>query len=188
MQNWVKSDIMEEHRRRVKNMPKPYHFSEEQIKELEESRKKNKNKTVEKRLQTLLLRAQCVKRKEIVKITGFSISHITQLTYLYKTKGIKAITNPSYGGNNRNMSFEEESRLLEAFIKEAKEGKIVEVSEILHAYEKKLGRTFEKSHSQIYDVLHRHNWRKVMPRSQHPNKASDEVINTSKKLTQKSKN
>ena len=35
--------------------------------------------------------------------------------------------------------------------------------------------------SQIYYVLHRHGWRKVMPRSRHPKKASEEVIETSKK-------
>ena len=169
-------------------MPKAYHFSQSQIKELEEARNQNKNKTVEKRLKTLLLRAQGAKRKEIVNITGFSISHITELTKLYQTKGIKAITHPRYGGNHRNMSYEEESKLLKPFIKASEAGQIVEVRKILCAYEKKLGRTFEKDRSRIYRVLKRHEWRKVMPRSQHPNKASDEVIDTSKKLTQKSKN
>ncbi|MDE7249890.1 MAG: winged helix-turn-helix domain-containing protein, partial [Lachnospiraceae bacterium] len=33
----------------------------------------------------------------------------------------------------------------------------------------------------IYCVLKRHGWRKVMPRSRHPKKASEEVIETSKK-------
>lgn len=168
-------------------MPKTYYFSQEEIVELEESRNQNKNKTVEKRLKTLLLRAHGVKRKEIVNITGFSISHITELTYLYKTNGITAITKSNYGGNHRNMSYEEESKLLKPFIEASEAGQIVEVSEILCAYEKKMGRTFEKDSSRIYRVLQRHEWRKVMPRSQHPNKASDEVIDTSKKLNLKSK-
>ena len=131
----------------------------------------------------LSIRANGAKRKEVAKDTGFSISHITQMTFSYQTKGIEAITSPSYGGNHRNMSFEDEEKLLEPFIKKAEEGTIVEVSEILSAYEEKLGRTFEKSRSRIYYVLHRHNWRKVMPRNQHPKKASDEVIEASKKLT-----
>lgn len=33
---------------------------------------------------------------------------------------------------------------------------------------------------QIYRALKRHNWRKVMPRSRHPKKASEEAINASK--------
>lgn len=65
----------------------------------------------------------------------------------------------------------------------AQAGQLVEVSAILRAYEEKTGRTLEKSHGQIYYVLKRHGWRKVMPRSKHPNKASDEVIEASKKLT-----
>ena len=36
-------------------MPKTYHFSEYQIEELEKARKKNKDKTVERRLKALLL-------------------------------------------------------------------------------------------------------------------------------------
>ena len=169
-------------------MPKSYHFSEDQIEELNKARKLNKNKAVEKRLKILLLRAQGVKRKEIVESESISINHITKLTYLYQTKGITGVTKSNYGGNHRNMSYEDECKLLEPFIKASEAGKIVEVSAILRAYEENLGRTLEKDNGQIYRVLHRHNWRKVMPRSQHPKKSSDEVIETSKKLTLESKN
>lgn len=81
------------------------------------------------------------------------------------------------------MSYEEEEELLNQFKQEAAEGGTIDVSAILAAYEEKLGRSFEKSHGRIYDVLKRHGWRKVMPRSQHPNKASEEEIEASKKLT-----
>lgn len=39
--------------------------------------------------------------------------------------------------------------------------------------------------AQIYRVLHRYGWRKIMPRSRHPKKASEEVIETSKKINHK---
>jgi hypothetical protein len=81
------------------------------------------------------------------------------------------------------MSFEEEAELLRPFVEAAEAGQVVEVSAILEAYEAKLGRTFEKDHGRIYRVLERHGFRKVMPRSKHPNKASDEAIEASKKLT-----
>ena len=67
-----------------------------------------------------------------------------------------------------------------------KKGEIIEVKEIAAAYQELVGHPI--SHAQIYYVLHRHEWRKVMPRSKHPKKASEEVIETSKKLTAKSSN
>ena len=59
-------------------------------------------------------------------------------------------------------------------------------SEIKAAYQEAVGHSVGAS--QIYYVLHRHKWRKVMPRSRHPKKASEEVIATSKKLTPESQN
>ena len=87
-----------------------------------------------------------------------------------------------YKGNHRNLSFAEEEALLELFNEKAAAGQVIEVGEILAAYENKIGRPVG-SNSQIYYVLARHGWRKIMPRSKHPNKASDEAIEASKKLT-----
>ena len=55
------------------------------------------------------------------------------------------------------------------------------VQYVKNAYEEKVGHSIGKG--QIYKVLNRHGWRKVLPRSKHPNKASDEAIEASKKLT-----
>ena len=85
-----------------------------------------------------------------------------------------------YGGNHRNMSFEEEAAILAPFKARAEKGELVEISEIETAYQQAVGHSIGTS--QIYYVLHRHGWRKVMPRSRHPKKASEEVIETSKKL------
>ena len=83
------------------------------------------------------------------------------------------------------MSYEEETALLEPFRKEAEAGQIVEVSEMEAVYQEAVGHSIGTG--QIYNVLHRHGWRKVMPRSKHPRKASEEVIKASKKLTLPSK-
>jgi len=168
-------------------MPIVYQFSEEQVAELESAKKKNKDKKIDKRLEALLLRAQKVSRDAVSKKTGFCRQYITDLTSLYHNQGIAAVTGNHYRGNHRNMSIAEEEEILMAFEKAAGSGEIVEVSDILRAYEKKLGRSIEKSHGHIYQVLKRHNFRKVMPRSRHPKKASPEVIETSKKLTLESK-
>lgn len=164
-------------------MPKTYQFTEEQITELKAATKKNKDKNIEKRLKSLLLRGEGVKRSEVSEKTGFSVAHITKLTSHYQKDGIGAIVENHYSGNHRILSFEEETALLQPFMKAAEAGQLVEVSEILQAYEAKVGRSFEKDHGRIYRVLKRHGFRKVMPRSKHPNKASDEAIKASKKLT-----
>jgi transposase len=137
----------------------------------------------DKRLQALLLRAQGMARTEVAEKTGFSKAHITKITNHYQNGGIEDIVGNHYSGNHRNMSYEEEAELLKPFEKAAESGQIVEVSAILAAYEAKMGRTFEKDHGRIYRILERHGFRKVMPRSKHPNKASDEAIEASKKLT-----
>ena len=48
------------------------------------------------------------------------------------------------------------------------------------AYIEKVGHSI--GGSQIYRMLKRHGWRKVMPRSKHPKKANEEAIEASKKL------
>jgi transposase len=78
------------------------------------------------------------------------------------------------------MSLEEEKSFLEMYKAQAAQGQLVEVGTIKKAYEEKVGHSI--GGSQIYYVLHRHKWRKIMPRSKHPNKASDEAIEASKKL------
>lgn len=162
-------------------MPKPYTFTGEQIAELEAAKRKNKNKNIGRRLQALLLRAQGANRREAAEKSGFSIEHITKMTARYQNSGIAAITENHHLGNRRNLSFEEEEELLRPFMEEARAGRIVETSAILRAYEEKTGRTFEKDHGRIYRVLARHGWRKIMPRSRHPEKAEEEETAASKK-------
>ena len=68
------------------------------------------------------------------------------------------------------MSVEEEASLLAPFKARAEKGEFVEIGEIEAAYQKAVGHSIGSS--QIYYVLHRHGWRKVMPRSRHPLSAS----------------
>jgi hypothetical protein len=163
-------------------------ISEEQILELEEARRQNKNKNIDRRLRALLLHAQGVDHTTIAVHTEYKTGYISELVAKYIKHGIEAIAGNNYHGNRRNLSFEEESALLDQFKEKAEQGKIVETSEIKKAYEEASGRSLEKSKGQIYRVLRRHGWRKIMPRSKQPEKASDEAIAASKKLTIRCKN
>ena len=163
-----------------------YEFTEEQVQEITNAAKANKRKDVDRRLRALLMRAKGNTLAEIAQATGYSISNITKLVRTYRAGGLAAIVENHYGGNHRNMSYEEEAALLKPFEQKAEAGQMVEISEIKAAYQEAVGHPIGTS--QIYYVLHRHKWRKVMPRSRHPKKASEEVIETSKKLTRGSKN
>lgn len=166
-------------------MKSRYQFSKEEIEAIEKARKKNTNKRAEARLKALELRAKGMSSQEVSAATGFCAAYISQLIAKYRDHGLEAISGNHYGGNRRNMSIEQEAEILAAFQERAQKGEIVEVSEIKEAYQNKVGHPIGSG--QIYFVLHRHGWRKVMPRSKHPNRASDEVIEASKKLNIKSK-
>jgi len=166
-------------------MKMKHRYSEKDQEIIKAARKANKDKQVDRRLRALELQASGKSAKEISAITGFHPAYISQLMAKYRDGGIEAIVGNHYGGNRRNMSVEEETKLLEPFRQRASRGQVVEVSEIKATYEKAVGHRI--GGTQIYYVLRRHGWRKVIPRSKHPKKASDEAIETSKKLTPKSR-
>ena len=160
-----------------------YKFNEEQYEEIKAARQKNKNKRVEKRLEVLQLRCEGRSQEEIVAKTGFHRSYVCSLIKQYFENRLQSLIENHYGGNRRNMSFDEETELLEQFRQKAEQGQMLDIREIENAYREKVGHNI--GHAQVYRVLQRHGWRKIMPRSKHPKKASGEVIETSKKLTQK---
>lgn len=162
-------------------MKMKYKFTEEDKKKIEEAKKKNRDKQIDKRLTVLLLRCEGMKQIEIVKITGFVRSNVCNIISKYFKEGISSIAEKHYKANHCNMTAEEEKKFLKPYEEQAKQGHILCVKEMEMAYEAKVGHKI--SSGQIYRLLHRHNWRKVMPRSKHPKKASKEVIEASKKLT-----
>ena len=161
-------------------MAKSYAISQSQLVEIEAARKKNRNKNVERRLYVLVMRAEGKSLEEISEKTGYHISTASKLIARYMRDGISAIAENHYKGNRRNMSFEEEAAILAPFIERAEREEMVDIKEIAAAYQKAVPHKI--SDTQIYYVLHRHGWRKIMPRSRHPKKASEEAIEASKKL------
>jgi transposase len=165
----------------------PRHIiSKAEAEEIQRARRKNKDKTIDKWLEVLELHAKGKRREEIAAKTGFGEQYITELVSEYRKNGLDQYAQKQYRGNHRNMSYTEEEALLTPFKAQAEAGQIIEVGEILAAYEAQLGRPVG-SNSQIYNVLARHGWRKIMPRSKHPKKASDEEMEASKKLTTSSR-
>lgn len=72
---------------------------------------------------------------------------------------------PPGGRNHANMSLAEEQEFLKPFIEKAKNGQIVIVNEIHCALEQHLKR--HVALGSAYNLLHRHEWRKLSPRKRH---------------------
>jgi transposase len=74
---------------------------------------------------------------------------------------------PGRGGRRReNLSREEEAAFLAPYLEQAKAGEILVVSEIKRALDERLGRV--TALASVYNLLHRHGWRKLAPDKRHP--------------------
>lgn len=74
---------------------------------------------------------------------------------------------PTRGGRRReNMTKDEEKDFLAPFFEKAAAGGILVVSEIRQALESHLGR--KVALASVYNLLHRHGWRKIAPDKRHP--------------------
>jgi transposase len=85
----------------------------------------------------------------------------------YDHGGIKALKPKPNGGRKReNMSLAEEKAFLARFATAAGAGEMLNIHDLKAAYEQAIGH--QTSDSTIYNLLHRHDWRKLMPRPFHP--------------------
>ncbi len=152
-----------------------------EIQELEKARKNTTNKNEDIRFKTIIFNLKGMNIKEIAQKLDIGESTVYEWIRKYKKGAIDALKNKKRPGNHRNLSYEEEREFLKAFEEKAQKGQIVTAKEIEKAYIEKVGHSIGSG--QIYYVLKRHGFRKIMPRSRHPKKASEEAINASKKLT-----
>ncbi len=165
-------------------MGKTYEISKEKAAEIKEIRKRIKDKKTDRRLHAVQLRGEGLTNKEIAEKLDTSDKIVSHWVSAYINHGgISALLPQKRIGRHRNMSYEEEENFISYYSKEAEKGHIIDVKEIEAAYIQKVGHSIGSG--QIYRVLKRHGWRKIMPRSKHPKKASDEAIEASKKLKQK---
>lgn len=117
--------------------------------------------------------------EEIAKHCGVSKFTVQKLISRYNRFGTSAVETKGKGGRNREyLTFEEEKQFLEPFLIRAQTGEIATTAEIQLAFETRIGH--EVDDSMIYRLLHRHGWRKIVPRPRHP-KAQEEIQEAFKK-------
>jgi len=164
-----------------------YKISMENAKEIRERMNSEKNAKAYRRLQAVALRGEGKGNAQIGEITGYHPDHVVQLCKAYLREGLNGlIEDGRKGGNNRNMTEAEAAAFLQKYEEQAQSGQVITAKGLAAAYDEAVGKE-HKSMSSVYYFLHSHGWRKLMPQKQHPGKASDEVIEASKKLTKNSR-
>jgi transposase len=167
---------------RVIKMKNEMKFSEIQAAEISEIKMRTKSLKLYKKLEVLDYAAKGYTNKEIGRLSGYSISRVSDFVSEYMKNGIRYFMEEHRkGGNRRNLTAEEEKKIIDVFAEKAKKGQVINLEAVKAEYEKVRG--VKTANSTFYAFLHRVKWRRIMPRCQHPKKASDEVIETSKKLT-----
>ena len=155
-------------------------ISEAEYERIKAASKANRNKRVAKRLEVLELRYARKSNAEIAEKTGFNKQYVTTLIQTYKRQGLEEYIRIKQTSHRRNMSEEEEAKVLAQCEEEADAGKVLTAETVRKKLEEKRGR--ETSTNYVYRVMQRNGWRKVMPRSRHPKAASQEEQDSSKKL------
>jgi transposase len=141
----------------------------DQVERLKKALKREKDFPVRQRIQMVLLREDGKTQPEISELIGVSLSTVNRAHMAYDNGGVSALRpKPTGGRRNENMKLEEEKAFLAKFAKAAAAGELLNVSELKIAYEKAIGRP--TSNSTVYNLLARHQWRKLMPRPFHPDR------------------
>jgi transposase len=105
--------------------------------------------------------------EQISSITGISKNWVNQLRNEFIHASGIVQNDKSHGGRRReNMSPADEAMFLAPFIENARAGGILVVTEIKNALEAQLGRSVALA--SVYNLLHRNNWRKLVPDKRHP--------------------
>jgi transposase len=141
--------------------------SKDQVERLKKALKSERESVVRQRMQMVLLREDGKTQPEIADVMGVSLSTVNRAHMAYDHGGRAALRpKPSGGRIRENMTLEEEKLFLNQFAKAAGAGELLNVQDLKAAYEKAIGHP--TSDSTVYNLLARHQWRKLMPRPFHP--------------------
>lgn len=118
---------------------------------------------------------------DIAMHVGVSQGFVRKVIQEYNRLGVAAFSTPGKGGRrNCYLSWLEEKQLIDSFKETARRGQIATANEIKIAYEKLCG--FQVHKTTIYRLLERHQWRKIVPRPNHPKKEPSAIEDFFKNL------
>lgn len=130
--------------------------------------KEAKSKAAYQRIQCVWLRAALgLGAAQIAAALGWQVGSVRQVHSDYLRLGEAALrSKPSGGRYHQNLTVEQEKEWLLPFLEQAEAGGVLVVAPVQAAYEAAIGRPVH--HSVVYRALHRHGWRKIVPRPRHP--------------------
>jgi transposase len=104
--------------------------------------------------------------EQIAKHCGVAPATVHQLISAYNRRGVAAVETPGKGGRRHQyLTLEQEQEFLAPFFAQARAGTIATAAQIKPAFEALVGQ--EVAESTIRRLLHRHGWRKLVPRPVH---------------------
>jgi len=140
-----------------------------QVERLKRALKRETAPVIRQRIQMVLLREDGKTQPQIVELTGVSLSTVNRAHMAYDNGGVNALKpKPSGGRIRENMTLKEEKAFLKQFATAAGAGELLNIHDLKAAYEKAIGHP--TSNSTIYNLLARHDWRKLTPRPFHPDR------------------
>lgn len=135
--------------------------------EIRERMLQSKNREQCQRWQAVFLTSKGLETEMVAEYIGTTKGTVHQWVYQYNHYGPEGYTLRGRGGRRFGyLSLEEEAKLLDSIRSRAEKGLIVNAFAIKEQIEERLAKKVSKDY--LYDLLHRHHWRKVMPRPQHP--------------------
>jgi transposase len=111
------------------------------------------------------------KAEEYASFLGFTKSKIYKVVELYNKNGADFTITLNWGGRRNatsHMSYEEEQIFVNELAVTAVNGNVLVAKHIRELIEKKLCRPVSEDY--IWDLFKRYNWKKKMPRPEHPKK------------------
>ena len=122
--------------------------------------------------------------KDIAGRLGLSVCTVRDLLEAYNRYGPDALETPGKGQRQRAyLSVEKEHPFLAPFLADSQAGHIAIARPLKQAFEASLGHPVAPS--TVYRLLHRHQWRQVVPRPKNP-RSSHAAQDTCKKTSQPS--
>lgn len=110
-----------------------------------------------------------LRAQQVALLLGTSLHVVRRTVQRYNQKGAAAIEENTWGGRREGrclLSFEQEAHLLKSWEATALEGGVLVAKQLREAVETKVGQPV--SDDYLWDLLHRHGWRKKAPRPEHP--------------------
>jgi transposase len=119
------------------------------------------------RWQSIFLTSKGLSSEVVAEYVGCTKGTVHQWVYQYNHAGPDGFLLQGRGGRRFGLlTLDEESSLLEQVRTQAERGRILTAYAVKVHIEERTGKAVSKDY--LYDILHRHGWRKVMPRPQHP--------------------